>query len=132
MPRKSAADLAVIRPQLQPTRLIPPPTLSPAAREVFLSIVLAETATIFRESDLPLLSQYCEAAAMAERAITELQKPDAPVSWLARWEKAAKVMASFSVRLRLCPQARQPNNPKRPETTSYYERMRLERSDEQG
>jgi phage terminase small subunit len=132
MPRKSAADLALVRSPAQFSRLSPPPNLSESARELFLSIVLAEKTEHFRESDLPLLSQYCEASAMAETAMVEMQKANCAPSWLHRWEKAIKAMAVLSTRLRLCPQARQPNNPKRPETTSYYERMHLERDHEQG
>jgi hypothetical protein len=38
-----------------------------------------------------------------------------------------KTANALAMRLRLSPQARQPNNPKRTPTPSYYEKMRLER-----
>jgi hypothetical protein len=122
MPRKSAADLAVTIVERLPTRLRPPATLSPGARREFVRIVAAERATHFRPSDLALLCQYAEAAALAERAVRELRRADAKGSWLTRWEKATRVMVALSLRLRISPQARQPNNPKRPERLSYYER----------
>jgi hypothetical protein len=75
---------------------------------------------------MPLLVQYTEAAALAARSITELQLDDAKASWLTRWEKANRVLVALSARLRICPQARQPNNPTRPKSTSYYDQMRLE------
>jgi hypothetical protein len=50
------------------TRLKPPATLSPAARTIFVSIVTDEPASHFKISDLPLLTAYCEASALAARA----------------------------------------------------------------
>jgi hypothetical protein len=75
-----------------------------------------------------MLSQFCEAAALAERAVKEMQKEGAPERWLTVWEKATRMMKDLALRLRLSPQSRQPNNPKRPERLSYYEQMRLEES----
>lgn len=129
MPRKSAASLAVSSVAALPTRLKPPATLSEPARKEFLRIVAAESADHFRASDLPLLEEYCEAAALAKRAAKELQSEAAGGRWLSLWEKANRVLVSHSARLRLCPQSRQPNNPKRPERLSYYERMDLEEND---
>jgi hypothetical protein len=108
------------------TRLRPPPTLSPAARAIFLSIVTDEPASHFKISDLPLLARYCEATALAERAERELQRDDVEAAWLTRWEKANRVLSAHSMRLRLSPQSRAPNTPKRPERVSYYEQMALE------
>jgi hypothetical protein len=95
-----------------------------------MRIVTAEPAAHFKESDLSLLIQYCEAAAMAERAVKELQNDDAKMHWLTRWEKATRTMIALAMRLRISPQSRAPNNPKR-ENLSFYERMALEeRQDE--
>lgn len=129
MPRKSAAARAISSIATFPTRLKPPGTLSEPARKEFLRIVAAEAPDHFRASDLPLLEEYCEAAALARRAATELQSEAAAARWLAVWEKATRVMTALSMRLRLSPQARMPNNPKRPERLSYYERMALEEAD---
>jgi phage terminase small subunit len=112
-----------------PKRLKPPATLSELACKEFTRIVAAEPAAHFKESDLSLLVQYCEAVAMAERAVHELQRDDAPVRWLTLWEKATRTMTALSMRLRISPQSRAPNNPKR-EKLSWYERMALEREDE--
>jgi len=126
MPRTPAAAFAVAPVTAIPKRLEPPDTLSALARDEFIRIVMAEKPDHFRPSDMPLLVQYTEAAALAARAVQELQNDDAKVSWLTRWEKACRTLTALSARLRICPQARQPNNPKRPQPTSYYEQMRIE------
>lgn len=130
MPRRAAADYVqpVVSPL--PKRLKPPATLSEGAKAEFIRIVTSERADHFKPSDMPLLVQYSEAAALAERSIRELQHDDAKACWLVRWEKANRVLVALSARLRICPQARQPNNPKRPERVSYYEQMALEDSDD--
>jgi phage terminase small subunit len=130
MPRKSAAELAITPAPTWSTRLRPPATLSPPASVEFVRIVTTEEAQHFRASDLPLLTQYCEAAALAERAARELQRDDAEACWLTRWDKATRVMAGLSMRLRISPQARAPHNPTRPQrgsVLSHYEVMALER-----
>jgi len=132
MPRQSpSAELRSVLPA-RPERLRAPETLSEGARFEFLRIICCEKPDHFRTSDLPLLTQYCESAALAARATQELQREDAPARWLQVWEKANRNMVALSARLRLCPQSRQPNNPSRkaPERLSYYERQELEAHDE--
>ena len=113
-----------------PKRLKLPATLSELACKEFKRIVAAEPAAHFKESDLSLLVQYCEAVAMAERAVHELQRDDAPVRWLTLWEKATRTMTALSMRLRISPQSRAPNAPKR-EKLSAYERIALEKDDDE-
>jgi hypothetical protein len=48
-----------------------------------------------------------EAAAMASRAVRELQADDAPAQWLKKWETAVRIMKDLSLRLRISPQSRQ-------------------------
>jgi hypothetical protein len=132
MPRHSTpAQLLhpVVPPQ--PERLRPPATLSEGAKGEFIRIVLCEKPDHFRQSDLPLLCQYCESVALATRATVELQRDDAPARWLTLWEKANRNMVALAARLRLCPQSRQPNNPSRkpPERASFYDRVVLEEGD---
>jgi hypothetical protein len=125
MPRKSAAALAF--PLRSGERLKPPPGLTAPERAIFLDIVASTRPEHFQPSDLPLLCAYARACALEARAARE---PDAKA--LARWEKAIKAMAMLSMRLRLSPQARAPNNPSRSgprppaPTVSFYDRMRLE------
>ena len=128
MPRRAADALVVPIPT---TRLHPLPGLSEGAKAEFIRIVTCEKPEHFRTSDLPLLTQYCESAALAARATQELQRDDAPARWLTVWEKANRNMVALSARLRLCPQSSQPNNPTRrpPERVSYYEREALEHGD---
>jgi hypothetical protein len=129
MPRKSVAAFAVKPLRTGATRLRPPATLSPLARKVFVDIVTNEEPAHFRPSHLPLLVQYAEAVALAERSARELRRDDAEPLWLARWEKATRVMVALSMRLRLSPQSLAANNPTRSKPMSYYEKMALEAGD---
>jgi hypothetical protein len=129
MPRKSRNELAMTPIRTGATRLRPPATLSAPARSVFLQIVANEDPAHFRPSHLPLLIQYCEATALAERSMAKMQKDDAAAVWLHRWEKSTRVMTALSMRLRLSPQSLAPNNPTRPRPMSAYEKMALEDED---
>jgi phage terminase small subunit len=103
------------------------------ARQVFLDIVFANDPKHFQPSDMPLLCRYCEANAMAARAATALMKAEPIVSgdtaspWVSVYVAMTKTANALAMRLRLSPQARMPNNPKRTPTVSYYERLQLER-----
>ena len=127
MPRPSPPvqlPRSVVMPM--PERLRVPDELSPAARKEFLRVVMTEKATHFTPSDMPLLCQYVEACALAAKAVDALQRDLPGPRWLALWQAATKVMQGLSMRLRLSPQSRQPNNPKRPERLSFYDRMQIE------
>jgi len=118
------------------TRLRPPASLSEAERSIFVDLVAANPPSHFRESDLPLLCRYCEATALAEQAARELRKEGAVIAgrtspWITVQEKSVRAMVALSMRLRLSPQARAPNNPSRKSApTSAYERMALDVKDE--
>jgi hypothetical protein len=131
MPRR-AAD-ALVFPISDPKRLHPPPGLSEAARAEFLRIICCERPDHFRDSDLSMLCQFCEAAALAELAIKEALRESPPNGrWMMSWREGTRTMKDLALRLRLSPQSRMPNNPKRPERVSYYERQELEAHDEAG
>jgi phage terminase small subunit len=133
MPRRSTASLTMMALAPRATRLRPPASLSEPARKVFIGIVSTSSSTHFAPSDLPLLTTYCEACALAERATAELSR--APVDKhskaLITFEKATRVMTALSLRLRLSPQSRTPTSAKPAPTTSYYEELRLENDDDQ-
>jgi hypothetical protein len=80
---------------------------------------------------MPLLVQYVSAAVLSERALVELRrsplnKEGKASPWLVVFEKANRASIALSMRLRLSPQARAPNNPTRqPPPLSAYEKMRL-------
>jgi hypothetical protein len=112
------------------TRLKPPASLSLAARTIFVSIVTDEPASHFKISDLPLLTAYFEASALAARAAHELQRDDVEAVWLTRWEKANRVLSAHSLRLRPSAAIAGAHTPKRPERVSYYDQMDL--LDEEG
>jgi hypothetical protein len=67
---------------------------------------------------------------MAERAVQELQHKNAESRWLTMWEKATRAMVALALRLRISPQSRAPNAPKR-EKLSAYEKMALEKDDDE-
>jgi hypothetical protein len=118
MPRKPAAASNVVPLDTRAVRLRPPANLPQAERDLFVAVVAANPPTHFRDSDLPLLLQYCAAAVLSERAMVELRLAPIvdgkPSAWLAVFEKANRAMLGLSMRLRLSPQARQANNPTRP------------------
>jgi hypothetical protein len=91
----------------------------------------------FQASDLPLLCRFAEASALAEQAAAKafaeglLDEDDKPSPWLAIHGQMVKAMSALAMRLRLSPQARQPNRPTRPPSAvSYYERVALERAND--
>jgi phage terminase small subunit len=137
MPRKSAASLSVVV-DTQQIRLRPPADMPGREREIFVALIAANPPTHFRSSDLPLLTQYCAASVLSERALDELRREavskDGKASpWLQVFGQANKACMSLSMRLRLSPQARQPNNPTRREPQlSAYEKMRLSNADDNG
>jgi hypothetical protein len=115
-----------------PSRLAPPSDLSPDEREIFCDLVASAH---FRIGDLPLLSAYCRAIALERRSAAELAAGDEKA--LARWNGATKAMVALSMRLRLSPQSRAPNNPSRPggkaeRPLSVYEKMALMEGDDDG
>jgi hypothetical protein len=134
MPRRSAASFAIPSVTGAPPRLLPPADLKTLdEREVFLDIIAASKPDAFRPSDLPLLSAYVRSVVLERRSAAELAAGDDKA--LARWEKATKAMVALSMRLRLSPQSRAPNNPSRPggkpeRELSVYERMALEAGDD--
>jgi phage terminase small subunit len=132
MPRRSAASFVIPSVTGAPPRLSPPADLSETERAVFIDLVASSKAEHFRPSDLPLLSAYCRCIVLERRSAQELAAGDHKA--LARWEKATKAMVALSMRLRLSPKSRAPNNPSRPSqpepVMSYYDRMELEGRDE--
>ena len=129
MPRKTAAALELIATHPQPTRVRPPATLSQAERTAFLDIVNNCAPTHFQPSDLPLLCRYAEACVLAQRAAKELRDKTVingkASPWLVVQEKSLRAIVALSMRLRLSPQGRRPNNPppKLVAPASSYEAM---------
>jgi phage terminase small subunit len=129
MPRPGPSAYVRPIPTALPQRLKPPEGLSEGAKAEFLRVVACEKPTHFTPSDLSLLVQYCEATALAGRAIREMQGKDPPDRWLSTWSTAVTMMKNLATKLRLSPQSRQANNPTRPQKLSYYERAKLEEGD---
>jgi hypothetical protein len=91
-------------------RLVPPIGLPADARRLFFDVTSTVAPGYFVPSDLPLLVQYVEALALAERAVRQLRR--APVKgnrvspWLAIAEKCWRATATLATKLRLAPQSR--------------------------
>ena len=134
MPSKSSASLSVL-PSSRAGRLRAPPSLGEAERTVFVDLVAACKPSQFQTSDLPLLCRYCEQAVLAEQAAIHL-RTEGPVlagrvnPWITVQEKAIRGLVALSMRLRLSPQARQANNPTRPQPANIYERMAIHDQEE--
>jgi hypothetical protein len=136
MPRKSAAAAGFAIIPGTPRRLHAPSELSAEERKIFANLVASCKPEHFRDSDTPLLVAYVRAVVMERRAATVLNKGDSKASArlmqaaLSRWSQATKAMVALSLRLRLSPQSRAPNNPTRPQAvqrpTSYYDRAHLD------
>ena len=138
MPRKSADELKVVA--LNPTnrsddRLAPPPHLTGPEREVFVELIATNAPDHFRRSDIFLLVSYCSAVVLNQRAAEELRT--APIvkgknsPWLNIFEKTGRAMVALSMRLRLSPQARKPNQIKgKSQRLSIYEKMALGQTEE--
>jgi phage terminase small subunit len=135
MPRKSNADITLIRPRIdgRVSRLSPPSHLGAAQAKLFIAIINACTAEHFRPSDQPILIEYVVAATDCENAHNKMIATGGPVSadgeinpWFKVHEKLARRLAILATRLRLTPASRM-----RPEAVqrrkgyappSYYDR----------
>jgi P27 family predicted phage terminase small subunit len=111
MPRRSSADLAVVRPAAGFTRLRPPADLGKEEQAVWRLVVLSCDEKHFRQSDTPLLVRYCQNVVLARRAADALTNEGAvlagrPNPWLTVAEKCDRALVSLSMRLRISPQAR--------------------------
>ena len=126
MPRKSANAFGFPTEASQ-ERLHPPSELGGVERQIFTDIVATNRPEHFRSSDLPLLSAYARAIVLERRFAEQLADGDAKA--LPMWNGAVKAIVALSMRLRLSPQARQPNNSARSgraeQPTSFYDRQQL-------
>ena len=93
---KSAASLEVINVDGRPSRLQPPRYLNKTEKAVFTE--LAATGH-FVPTDAALLASLAQATVMARKAARDPAKS-------AVWERAVKMQAMLSTKLRLTPQAR--------------------------
>jgi phage terminase small subunit len=132
MPRKSAASLSVVRIESR-TKLRPPAGLAEPARSIFIDLVATNKPDHFKPSDMPLLTAYCEAAALNDQASAHLRDEGAVIAgrvsaWVTVGEKSIRALVALSMRLRLSPQSRAPNNSgSRPSLpTSHYEKMAID------
>lgn len=135
MPRKSQASLSVLAIVPRANRLKPPPAMSEPARSAFIDLVSSCKPGHFQQSDMTLLVRYVEASILADRAEEHLRTEGAVIAgrvspWIVVQEKAVRALTALSMRLRLSPQARQPNNSgTRQPPISHYDRMKIDDQD---
>ena len=135
MPRPNS--FSAIAPGSSDERISPPRDLAGSARELFLDLVMACRPAHFQRSDAVLLASYCRAA-VVEREAAELiqqQLAEAPLALIRVQQAMHGTMHRLAVRLRLSPQGRRPtispySNTKASDSSSYYDRMRLEDLDD--
>src|SRR5262249_29885630 len=123
-------------PDGQPERLRPPSNLTEAEREAFIQVISACDRRHFVASDLPLLAAYARAIVADETAAREIRQQGAVVNgkpnpWLVPKRKPHREMVALSLRLRLSPQGRAQHAKPPERRLSYYERMALERQDDE-
>lgn len=128
LPRRSAASFITPTLRLKSDRLQPPASLSKQERAEFIALVMANKADAFKVSDLPLLVTYVQVICQLAEASKEIRKGvvhQGKVNpWVGVQERLIKSMVALSMRLRLSPQSRAPNNPTRPvKPPNAYEEM---------
>ena len=122
--------------QGRPQRLRPPAHLKRALRATFAEITGALDAGHFQISDVDLLCAYVAAVHLEREARDHLDREGPVVGgkaspWIIILEKSQRAMAAFSMRLRIGPQARSRAKVKSGPPLSYYDEMRLKRSEEE-
>jgi phage terminase small subunit len=90
----------------------------------------------FVASDMPLLSAYARAITLDETAARMLREQGPVINgkvnpWLTVKEKAHRELVALSMRLRLSPQGRAQHPPQAESKLSWYERMALERDNDE-
>jgi phage terminase small subunit len=135
MPRKSAAELSVIRLSPAATRLQTPATLVGAERDVFAAVIANNAPDQFRLSDLPMLESYCSVVIQLQRCREQLRgtivTDDGKLSpWVLAQERGIKALMGLSMKLRLSPQDRTAKPGPKVVQPSVYSLMRAEAEDE--
>jgi hypothetical protein len=97
--RKSADNLVALVVDGRSPRLMPPAYLNKSERSLFGEMINACASDHFAASDLPLLASLVQATLIARRAARDPGK-------LAEWERAVRVQAMLSTKLRLTAQSR--------------------------
>jgi phage terminase small subunit len=135
MPRKSAAELSIVKPEVVTDRLKPRSGLPPEVKLLWSELVSTMPHDHFRASDSALIEQYCQAIALARQSYAHLNEEGSVVAgranpWLIVLEKAHRSSVALSMRLRLSPQSRMDRKTvKESGPLSAYERMALDGDD---
>jgi hypothetical protein len=104
MPRKSAAELAIVpMERAAPQRIEPPSGISAQERALFNELVADCPPMQFTRSDSRLLLAYVQSCLLAKAAFRRAEEDDRA---LGLWEKCVKVQSALAHRLRLCPSTR--------------------------
>jgi hypothetical protein len=104
MPRKSAAELAVVPiKRAAPQRIEAPSGISAQERKLFNELVADCPPMQFTQSDSRLLLAYVQSCLLAKAAFRRAEEDDRA---LGLWEKCIRAQTTLALRLRLCPSAR--------------------------
>jgi phage terminase small subunit len=111
MPRRSAAELAVVPIDSKRPRLAPSSGAPADVVEIFREILASAPANHFKTGDAPLVEAYAQAISLARQSAHEIATNGAviagrPSPWVHCQEKAMRAIAALSMRLRLSPQHR--------------------------
>ena len=131
MPRQSQSSLSIAHIGSGARRLEPPAELGEIEAAIFRKVVAGVPHDHFSAEDSDLLSAYCRALALERRASEELAAAgivgNQASPWLAVYATAVRALSILTVRLRLGPKARHPNNTRRLSKSvsppSYYDTM---------
>jgi hypothetical protein len=128
--RKTSANLVALNLNGDRPRLVPPPHLTKAERDIFIEVVASSPSKQFVQTDVLLLASLCQATVLAR---STARKAGRDSRALATWEKATRTQTMLARALRLTPQARVDpkvigrNRDEPP--VSHYEIMRREAED---
>ena len=133
MPRQSQSSLSIAHIGPGARRLLAPAELGEIEAAIFRKVVAGVPHDHFSAEDSDLLSAYCRALALERRASEELAAAGIVGShanpWLAVYATAVRALSTLTVRLRLGPKARHPNNTRRLSKSvslpSYYDTMQI-------
>jgi phage terminase small subunit len=138
MPRQSQSSLTIAHIGPGARRLEPSPELGEIEAAIFRKVVASVPQDHFSAEDNDLLAAYCRALALERRASEELAAAGIVGSqaspWLAVYATAVRALSTLTVRLRLGPKARHPNNSRRLSKSvsppSYYDTMVIPAADD--
>lgn len=135
MPKTGRSSFVAVDTVLfgEPGRISPPASLGDEEKRVFVDLVLSLPRDHFAPSDVEMITAWCEAVVLRRRTyqllltVGETDADGKATGAFNAYQQATKSQASLARALRLSPQSRRQEPPKRAvKPISYFERMELE------